>query len=78
MAFIIENIHSPIAGGGHSLVVTRDSATRRLVLAKNGTPELHLDAAQTHELLKALHTEALILGFAQDDHQQIRKGRQGC
>jgi len=28
MAFIIENIHSPTAGGGHSLVVSRDSATR--------------------------------------------------
>ena len=40
MAFIIENIHSPIAGDGHSLVVTRDTATRRVVLAKNGTPEL--------------------------------------
>ena len=77
MAFIIENIHSPIAGDGHSLVVTRDSATRRLVLAKNGTPELHLNAVQTHELLKALHTEALILGFPYDDRQQIRKGRQG-
>ena len=35
MAFIIENIHSPIAGDGHSLVVTRDIATRRVVLAKN-------------------------------------------
>ena len=77
MAFIIENIHSPIASGGHSLVVSRDSATRRVVLAKNGTPELHLDAAQTHELLKALHTEALILGFAHDNRRQIRKGRQG-
>ena len=73
MAFIIENIPSPIAGGGHSLVVARDSAAGRVVIQKNGTPEIHLDAAQTHLLLKALH----ILGFPYDDREQIRTGRQG-
>ena len=77
MAFIIENIHSPIAGGGHSLVVARDSAAGRVVIQKNGTPEIHLDAAQTHLLLKALHIQAHILGFPYDDREQIRTGRHG-
>ena len=74
MAYIIEDIFSPVSGPRNKLFVAGDNASRRIVLQREGTPELHLSPAQAHELLSALHSYAAIYGYPYDDRERIRKG----
>ena len=74
MAYIIEDIYSPTSGLKNKLFIAGDNGAKRIILQKEGTPELHLSARQAHELLSALHSYAMVFGYPYDDRERVRKG----